>query len=196
MVWNPLFPSSKVVSQSHRSLKIASKAFRYFMMTSSNGNIFRVTGHLCGEFPAQRPVTQSFDVFFDLRLNKGLNKQSRGWWFETSSFSLWRHGNVNSIFRHFNALEHMFEQLRCWKFVQKVLLKWCPLTLVFKSAIQVKHSWRYGKINNRYLQRTGNKDKTKQHKTEPWTLFNDKKRCLGSTVTRRDFVVLWQQLAI
>ena len=35
------------------------------MMTSSNGNIFRVTGHLCGEceFPAQRPVTQSFDVF-------------------------------------------------------------------------------------------------------------------------------------
>ena len=45
-------------------------------MTSSNGNIFRVTGHLCGEFtgpgefPAQRPVTRSFDVFFDLRLNK------------------------------------------------------------------------------------------------------------------------------
>ena len=25
-----------------------------------------------GEFPSQRPVTQSFDVFFDLRLNKGL----------------------------------------------------------------------------------------------------------------------------
>ena len=23
-----------------------------------------------GEFPAQRPVTQSFDVFFDLRPNK------------------------------------------------------------------------------------------------------------------------------
>ena len=39
------------------------------MMTSSNGNIFRVTGPLCGEFsgefPAQRPVTRSFDVFFD-----------------------------------------------------------------------------------------------------------------------------------
>ena len=29
-----------------------------------------------GEFPAQRPVTQSFDVFFDLRLNKRLSKQS------------------------------------------------------------------------------------------------------------------------
>ena len=57
-------------------------------MTSSNGNIFRVTGHLCGEFtgpvefPAQRPVTRSFDVFFDLRLNKRLSKQLWGRWFE------------------------------------------------------------------------------------------------------------------
>ena len=31
-----------------------------------------------GEFPPQRPVTQSFDVFFDLRLNKRLGKQSWG----------------------------------------------------------------------------------------------------------------------
>ena len=28
-----------------------------------------------GEFPAQRPVTRSFDDFFDLRLNKQLSKQ-------------------------------------------------------------------------------------------------------------------------
>ena len=34
-----------------------------------------------GEFPAQRPVTRSFDVFIDLRLNKRLSKQSWGWWF-------------------------------------------------------------------------------------------------------------------
>ena len=32
-----------------------------------------------GEFPSQRSVTQSFDVLFDLRLNKGLLKQSWGW---------------------------------------------------------------------------------------------------------------------
>ena len=38
-----------------------------------------------GEFPAQRSMTRSFDVFFDLRLNKRLNKQSSGWWFETPS---------------------------------------------------------------------------------------------------------------
>ena len=30
-----------------------------------------------GEFPAQWPVTRSFDVFFDLRLNKRLSKQKR-----------------------------------------------------------------------------------------------------------------------
>ena len=28
-----------------------------------------------GEFPAQRPVTRSFDIIFDLRLNKQLSKQ-------------------------------------------------------------------------------------------------------------------------
>ena len=46
-----------------------------------------------GEFPAQRPVTQSPDVFFDLCLNEGLSKQSWGWWFETPSRPLWRHSN-------------------------------------------------------------------------------------------------------
>ena len=46
-----------------------------------------------GKFPSQRPVTRSFDGFFDLRLNKRLSKQSRRWWFETSSCPLWRHCN-------------------------------------------------------------------------------------------------------
>ena len=50
---------------------------------------------VAGEFPAQRPVTRSFDVvFFDLRLNKHLSKQWWGWWFETPSRPLWRHCNV------------------------------------------------------------------------------------------------------
>ena len=44
-----------------------------------------------GEFPAHKPVTRSFDVFFDLR--KRLSKQSWGWWFETLSRPLWRHRN-------------------------------------------------------------------------------------------------------
>ena len=41
-----------------------------------------------GEYPAQRPVTRSFDIFFDLRLNKRLSNQSWGWWFETPSHPL------------------------------------------------------------------------------------------------------------
>ena len=51
-----------------------------------------------GEFPAQRPVTRSFDIIFDVRLNKQLSKQSWGWWFETQSCSLWRHCNVDAYF--------------------------------------------------------------------------------------------------
>ena len=32
--------------------------------------IFAGNSPATGEFPAQRPVTRSFDVFFDLRLNE------------------------------------------------------------------------------------------------------------------------------
>ena len=71
--------------------------FFHSMMTSSNGNIFRVIGPLCGEIighrwiPPQRPVTRSFDVFFDLRLNKRLSKLSRHRWFDMPSRLLWHH---------------------------------------------------------------------------------------------------------
>ena len=69
------------------------------MMTPSNGNNFRVTGHLCGEFTGPRwiPSTKAsdteFDVFFDLHPNKRLSKQWWGWWVETLSWPLWRHRN-------------------------------------------------------------------------------------------------------
>ena len=46
-----------------------------------------------GEFPAQRPVTRGFNVFFDLRLNKRLSKQSWCRCFQTPSHSLRRHCN-------------------------------------------------------------------------------------------------------
>ena len=41
-----------------------------------------------GEFPTQRPVTRSFDVFIDLRPNKRLSKEWWGWWLETPSCPL------------------------------------------------------------------------------------------------------------
>ena len=67
------------------------------MMTASNGNSFRVTGPLCGELTAQRPVTGSFGVSLDLRLNERLSKQSWGWWFETPLRPLCRHRNVGQL---------------------------------------------------------------------------------------------------
>ena len=54
-----------------------------------------------GEFPTQRPVTLSFDVYFDLRLNKRLSKQSQGWWFETLLCPFWLHSN--ELWRHQNG---------------------------------------------------------------------------------------------
>ena len=68
-------------------------------MTSSDGNFFRVTGLCAGnspvtaEFPAQRPVMQSCEIFVDLRLNKRLSKLW-SWWFEMPLPSLWRHCNA------------------------------------------------------------------------------------------------------
>ena len=81
------------------SLMALPPGYRKRMMTSSNGNNFRVlaicteNSPVTGEFPAQRPVMRSLDVFFDLCLNKRLSKQSWGWWFETPWCSLWRHCN-------------------------------------------------------------------------------------------------------
>ena len=59
--------------------------------------IFRVTGPLWGESTSHRWIDltkTSFDVFFDMRRNKRLNKQSRSRWFGTPSHSSWRHCNV------------------------------------------------------------------------------------------------------
>ena len=80
------------------------------MMTSSNRNIPRHwlfvrvihrwplalyggNPSVTGRFPSQRTVARSFDVFFDLCLNKRLSKQSRRRQFETPSHPLWRHCN-------------------------------------------------------------------------------------------------------
>ena len=71
----------------------------FHMMTSSNGNIFRVTSPLWGEstghwwIPLTKASNAELDVIFHLRLNKRLRKQLRLQWFETPSRSLWRYCN-------------------------------------------------------------------------------------------------------
>ena len=70
--------------------------YNSIITTSSNGNIFSLLD-LCegtGGFCSQRPVTRSFGVFFDLRLDIRLSKQPRRRWFERPSRSLRRHWNV------------------------------------------------------------------------------------------------------
>ena len=87
-------------SSSLMALKIK---YQSAMMTSSNGNIFPfVRGiHLS---PANFPLKGQWRgaLMFSLicALNKRLSKQSRGWWFETPSRSLWRQCNATLLQRH------------------------------------------------------------------------------------------------
>ena len=75
------------------------------MLTSSNGNIFRITGAFCGEFTGHRwiPLAKASDaelgyfLFFNIRLNKRLSKQSRDQWLEVPSDSSWRHCNDTTL---------------------------------------------------------------------------------------------------
>ena len=86
------------------------------------------TSPVTGEFPTQSPVTQGFDVFFDLRLNKRLSKQSWGWWFETPSRPLWRHCNeiiracTNAIFNDRAKIANK-NSLCCQNTLQKYICK-------------------------------------------------------------------------
>ena len=60
--------------------------------------IFVGNSPVTGEFPTQRPVARSFDIFFDLRPNIRLRKRYWGWWFKKKSCPLWRHCNAVSNF--------------------------------------------------------------------------------------------------
>ena len=92
--------------------------------------------HRSGEFPAQRPVTRSFDVFFDLRPNKRLSKQPWGWW-------LIRHrGHCDVIVMILNLLatrdvvgEHGDIFPRCWMPIRVVV---AFLRAFVTSAIAVR----------------------------------------------------------
>ena len=75
-----------------------------------------------GEFPAQRPATRGFDVFFEQRPNKQLSKQSWGWWFEPHSPPLWRHSNAND------------------RIQEAVSIQRCRLTRIGISMLKIRRS--------------------------------------------------------
>ena len=93
-----------------------------------------------GEFPSQRPVTRSFDVFFDPRLNKRLSKQWRHWWFESPSRSLWRHCN-ESLFA--NALRVLF--VRKLDIYCTIHFMWMSLELTDKWSLFLLMNWSHTK---------------------------------------------------
>ena len=82
------------------------------MMTTSNGNIFRVTGPLWGESTCDRwfPITKASDAelwcLFDLRLNKRLSKQSIRRCLETPLRSLWHHYSVTPKYKPLDLDKH------------------------------------------------------------------------------------------
>ena len=80
-----------------------------------------------GEFPTQRPVTQSFDVFFDPRVNKRLSKQPWGWWFETLSCPLWRHRDVCTLLYSTSAVGLALKVSTHWNKNVVILTKFSSL---------------------------------------------------------------------
>ena len=88
-IFNNLILSSKITAYPHILLPLAPTACTYrviwllfhddvikffALLAICAGN-----SRVCGEFPTQRPMMQSFDVFFELRLNRRLSKQWWGW---------------------------------------------------------------------------------------------------------------------
>ena len=72
--WDTFSSSEKFVQGSHFSWwRHPMETFAALLVISAGNS------PVTGEFPAQRPVTQSFDVFFDLRLNNGwVNNREAG----------------------------------------------------------------------------------------------------------------------
>ena len=91
------------------------------------------TGHRW--IPLQMSVTRSFDVSYDLPLNKWLSKQSRRRWFETPSLPLWRHCNVMHICKQVVVVSR-------WTLVVLVYENWfVPREDIIKSIIDVWLIW-------------------------------------------------------
>ena len=104
-----------------------------------------------GEFPSQRSVTRSLDVFFDLRLTKRVSKQSKRQWFETRSRSFWRHCDVvistfrNDIYTrlHNDVVNLMCESISSSAKILRYAARYYTLNSVRRWHFQMNHlfSW-------------------------------------------------------
>ena len=124
------------------------------MMTSSNRNIFHVTGPLFGEFTGHRwiPRTKASDAklwcFLWSVPEWRLSKQPWGWWFDTPSSPLWRHCNglklLSIIIKGWlcecmHANVYRYKTLALW-LKKQISIIWQHLTQ------QISGGWRLRKI--------------------------------------------------
>ena len=120
------------------ALEFMQSCTKPFIMTSSIGNIFRVTGPLCGEFTGHRwiPRTKASDA--ELWCFVGLI-QSWGWWFETLSHPLRRHSNVID---GFIVCWHGMSHYTCARFRSAMICRVCIIRNYFSmSPIYSDMSW-------------------------------------------------------
>ena len=137
------------------------------MKTSWNGNIFLVTGHLCGEFTGHRwiPRTKTSDA--DPHLNKRLGIQSWGWWFETPWRPLWRHSDVLGLLHCFG---YQYEVITItWKTICPKIYAHVSLFVVFWGRFNIMiPSYQDGKF------RCGDKTVFRPYYLHNWILCTDK----------------------
>ena len=99
-----------------------------------------------GGFPSQRIVTRGFDVFFDIRLNKLLSKQSRRRWFERPSCPLSRHCNTMTLVGSLAPGNKALNTVRCRYNADNLLPNQCidPFLVTLPwSGINVKRQFSY-----------------------------------------------------
>ena len=98
-----------------------------YIMTSSNGNILRVTGPLCGWFtghrwnPPTKSVTRSFEVFFDMRPNKR--------WVNHRSV-----GHLRRYRSHYDVTVMSYSYCCYWMYDPQKKMSWFPATIQWVHA--------------------------------------------------------------
>ena len=149
------------------------------MMTSSNGNVFRVTGPLCGEFIGHRwiPLTKTSDAklwcFLWSTPKQTVSKQSRCRGFKTPSRSLWLHCNVDLLgnlfrsgFGQKNTLCHTGTLRRKSRQGDSPGIHWRRWSLSSASLVNTKaYSLLFTLGNSRYINRVGCRYDTVQYQT-------------------------------
>ena len=121
----------------------------HFMMTSSNGNIFRVTGLLCGEFTGHRwfPRTKASDVelwcFLWSAPGPAVEQKWWCWRFEMPSRSLWRHCNVNILYILWHEFTNLRTNVRRIRYVNMYAISDTRVEPICLSHMILSSGWRF-----------------------------------------------------